>query len=442
MRLDTALATVRTLFDAAVSRVDAGGAVRRDLVVNAGRVLVGPCADDLTPPPGGRVVVVAAGKAAEPMAHAAAKALGPLLAGGVAITKQAAGLDTGVIDVYEAGHPVPDERGLRATRQLYAVLRTLRSDDLLIVLLSGGASALLTMPAGGLSLADLRATTDALLRAGADISELNAVRKHLEVLKGGGLAAAVPATVAALIVSDVLGDRLDVIASGPAVGDPTTFADAHGILERKGLLWSVPPSVLARLEAGRRGQVGETPAPGDPRLARVHSYVIANLPMAAAGMADRARELGFEVELTDLTVEGEARTVGQSLGRRARELGTVETPRCMIGGGETTVTVRGAGIGGRNTELTLAAALELASAEGVAVAGLATDGDDGATGSAGAVATAETMARARTLNVDAVSALRNNDSGTFFSRVGGLVLTGPTATNVADLHVLLSGDGT
>lgn len=442
MKLDTALATVQSLFDAAVARVEPAGAVRRRLHVDGDHIFVGAERIDVTPDPGGRLFVVAIGKAAERMAAAAVAILRHRVVGGVAVTKHATGLETGPVVVHAAGHPVPDERGLNAARELYALLRQTRAEDLIVLLLSGGGSALLTMPADGLSLADLRETTGALLRSGADINELNTVRKHLEVLKGGGLALATPSRIAALIVSDVLGDRLDVIASGPVEGDATTFGDAFAIIERRGLLGSLPPRVAARLESGIQGTVAETPSPEDPRLARVSSHVIANLPLAVAGAAGRARQLGYAVDLMDLQVEGEARAVGKTLGQRARHLVRAGASRlCVIGGGETTVTVVGAGVGGRNTELALAAALELEAVEGVAVASLATDGDDGASNSAGAVVTAETLARAKQLGLDPSEAMRHNDSATFLAALGGLLVTGATGTNVADLHIILVGDG-
>lgn len=432
------MVTVRTLFDAALARVDAGAAVRRALVRDGRRILVGPLREDFTPPAGGRVFVAAVGKAAEQMAGTASGILGDLLAGGVGIAKQVTGAPTGAVAMLEGGHPIPDERGLRASRRLHQLLTATRPSDLLLLLVSGGGSALLTMPAPELTLADLRLTTDLLLRAGADIGELNTVRKHLELLKGGRLATMTSARIVALVVSDVLGDPLDVIASGPAVGDASTYRDALAILVRRQLLDAVPPSVSARLRAGLRGEVPETPAPDDPGFERVTSYIIANLPLAAAGLADRAQELGYAVDVLDLAVEGEAREVGAALGWRARELARENgAPRCLIGGGETTVTVTGSGLGGRNTEVALAAALELDGAPGVAVASLATDGDDGATGSAGAVVTSATMERARRLGLEAGEFLRRNDSGTFFKEVGGLLRTGPTGTNVADLHLTL-----
>ncbi|HEX5501763.1 MAG TPA: DUF4147 domain-containing protein [Thermomicrobiales bacterium] len=438
MDLDSAMRAVRDLFDAAVAAVDVRAAVRRTLAVTDGGLAVG--GEDVPIGPGGRLFVVAFGKAAAAMAAEAEAILGDRIAAGVAITKYGNAEPARTVAVREAGHPTPDEAGLRAAREVRDLLAGTTPDDVVLCLISGGGSALLTAPAEGIGLDDLRATTDALLAAGATITELNAVRKHLETLKGGGLAAAAaPARVVALVVSDVLGDPLDVIASGPTVGDTSTYDDAWGAIERHHLAEQVPASVAARLAAGRRGEAPETPRPDDPLFRRVRTLVIANLHMAAEGAARRARELGYAVTLLDLATEGEAREVGARLAARAK--GALGEPsggrRCLIGGGETTVTVRGDGLGGRNTELALAAALALDGAGGVALASLATDGDDGPTKSAGAVVTGETVARGHARGLDAADSLARNDSARYFERAGGLLVTGPTQTNVDDLYVIL-----
>ena len=443
MDLEAALATVRQLFDAAVAAVDVRAAVRRSLRLEGDRLIVAGTEIALPLAPGGRLTVVAVGKAAAAMAAAAEEILGDRITGGLAITKHGHGGPTRSIAVREAGHPTPDEAGLAAARELASALAGGTPDDVVLCLISGGGSALLTSPVDGITLDDLRATTAALLAAGANINELNAVRKHLETLKGGGLAAvAAPASVLALVVSDVLGDPLDVIASGPTVGDTSTFADAWAVIERHGLQPSLPASVTARLQAGLRGEVPDTPRPDDPLFARVHTVVIANLRLAAEGAARRAAELGYQPSLFDLTIEGEAREVGGQLAARARrEARQGRGQRCLIGGGETTVTVRGDGLGGRNTELALAAALEIDGLAGVALASLATDGDDGPTGAAGAVAVGDTIARGRAIGLDAADYLARNDSARYFERVGGLLVTGPTLTNVADLYcILLEGN--
>jgi hydroxypyruvate reductase len=306
--------------------------------------------------------------------------------------------------------------------------------DLVLCLISGGGSALLTAPAAPITLDDLRETTRLLLTVGANINELNTVRKHLETLKGGGLArAAAPARVVALAISDVLGDPLDVIASGPTVGDTSTFADAWEVIARRDLAKRLPASVAARLQAGLRAEIADTPFPDDPCFAAVRTAVIANLPRAAEGAARRAAELGWQPTIGDLRIEGEAREAALRLIASA----PTGSRRCLIGGGETTVTVRGDGIGGRNTELALAAALAIDGRTDLAVAALATDGDDGASNSAGAVVTGDTIARGRALGLDAADYLARNDSATYLRQVGSLFVTGPTQTNVADLYCVL-----
>ncbi len=438
MDLEAAVRVTRELFDAAVAAVDVRAAVRRTLRLEGHRLVI--AGTDLVLPLGRRrLIVVAVGKAAAAMAAAAEEVLDGRIAAGLAITKRGHGEATNIIPVREGGHPTPDEAGLAAAAELRALLAGLGPDDLVLCLLSGGGSALLTAPVEPVTLADLHETTARLLAAGANINELNAVRKHLESLKGGGLAAvAAPARVVTLVVSDVLGDPLDVIASGPTVGDTSTFAEAWGVVERRGLVEALPATVVARLRAGLRGAIPETPRPDDPLFARVHTVVIANLRLAAEGAARRAAELGYAPEIGDLAIEGEAREVGQSLARRAIEdHGGATGRRCLIAGGETTVTVRGDGVGGRNTELALAAALALDGRPSIALASLATDGDDGPTGAAGAVATGETAARGRALGLDAAEYLARNDSARFFERAGGLIVTGPTRTNVADVYCIL-----
>lgn len=436
MDQEYAEAIVREMFAAAVAAVDVRAAVRGAIGVAGGRLLIPEAGCDLRLDDLGRIVVVAVGKAAAQMVAAAEEALDGRVDAGIALTKYGCAAPTRAIPVREGGHPTPDEAGLAAAAELRALVGGLSGRDLVLCLLSGGGSALLTAPAPPITLAELRATTGLLLAAGADIVELNTVRKHLELLKGGGLArAAMPARVVALAVSDVIGDPLDVIASGPTVGDRSTFADAWGVIARRGLERQIPDSVAGRLRAGLRGAVPETPADDDPCFARARTAVIANLPRAAAGAAARAAALGWEPAIGDLRVAGEARAA--AIGLLGAAPAADGARRALIAGGETTVTVRGDGVGGRNTEFALAAALALDGRPGVAVAALATDGDDGASGSAGAVATGATVARGRALGLDAADYLARNDSATYFRRAGGLLVTGPTGTNVADLYCVL-----
>ncbi len=438
MELDRAATLTRELFDAAVAAVDVRAAVARSIRLDGDRLTITPAEYSCRLAAIGRVVVLAVGKAAAAMAAEAEAILGDRLSVGLALTKYGHGQATRAIPVREAAHPTPDAAGLAAAAELRALVSDLAADDLVLCLISGGGSALLTAPAAPIGLQELQATTRLLLATGANINELNVVRKHLETLKGGGLArAAAPARVVALAISDVLGDPLDVIASGPCSGTTSSFADAWAVVERFGLAEQLPAPVIAHLQAGLRGAVPPLPRPDDPLFARVSAAVIANLPRAAAAAAERAVALGWTPTVGDLTIEGEAREVAARIVAQAGGLGSGGR-RCLILGGETTVTVRGAGIGGRNTELALAAALGIAGRAGVAIASVTTDGDDGPTGATGAVATGDTVARGVALGLSAADALARNDSATYFRRVGGLIVSGPTRTNVADLYFVLA----
>ena len=347
-----------------------------------------------------------------------------------------------------AGHPVPDEAGRRAADEVEALAHSLGPDDLLLLLVSGGASALLPAPAEGLTLDDKARTTAALLRAGATIADLNAVRKHLSRLKGGGLVrAAAPARVACLALSDVVGDDPSTIASGLAAPDPTTYETALEVLERKGVREMVPASVRRHLEAGARGERAETPKPGDPLFRRVAFTVVGSNRLSVAAAAREARRQGLRPLVLTTRLEGEAGEVARVLAAMLREC--VEEgrpavpPVCLLAGGETTVRVKGAGRGGRNQELVLAAVEPLAGFPVAAViASLATDGIDGNSAAAGGVADDRTLARARELGLAPPSAfLGENDSWSFLGPLGDLIITGPTGTNVMDLTALVAGTG-
>lgn len=431
--------------DAALRAVDPARAVREQLRVAEGRLWVGETSWELAQLR--QVLVLAVGKAAIPMAQAASERLGAALTAGVVVTKtgHAAGCVLPVtLRVFEAGHPTPDAAGQQAATEVLGLLADVSEHDLVLALLSGGASALLPSPVEGVSLEDLQATTTLLLRSGATIVELNAVRKHLSRFKGGQLARlAAPAAVATLILSDVVGDPLDVIASGLTVPDPTTYADAWRVLERQELVLRVPEAVRAHLAAGMAGSRRETPKSGDPCFERVINRVIASNRAAAQAAAQTATALGYRTLLLSTFVEGEAREVAKvaaALMRSVRQHGEpIPPPACLLWGGETTVTVRGDGTGGRNQELALAAALALDGAPGVALLALATDGTDGPTDAAGAVVDGATASRARALGLDLHAALRNNDAYPALDAVGALLRTGPTGTNVNDLLVMLIG---
>jgi glycerate 2-kinase len=394
---------------------------------------------------GGRIVVVAAGKAAVAMAGAAEEALGGRLTDGIAVST-ASGGNLGLVRLLIAGHPVPDARGLAAAAEVEAFARRLGRDDVLLVLLSGGASALLPAPVDGISLEDKAATTRLLLRSGATIQEQNAVRKHLSRLKGGGLArAAQPARVLTLVLSDVVGDDLSTIASGPTVPDPTSHADALAVLERREVLAEVPHAVRHHLEEGAAGGRPETLKSGDRALRRTFTHVIGSNRLSIAAAAREARRQGLRPLVLTTSLVGEAREAARVLVAILREC--VESgqpaapPVCLLAGGETTVTVRGTGQGGRNQELAVAAAEALAGFPAPAVvASLATDGIDGASDAAGGIVDDHTTLRAAATGIAPVAAfLAASDSRNYLGPLGGLIVTGPTGTNVVDVVALLSG---
>ena len=389
-----------------------------------------------------RLWIVGGGKAGAPMAAALWDLLGERITGGAINVKYGHLLppeqNCGPVIITEAGHPTPDEAGYRGAARIVELLSGLTPRDLVLVIISGGGSALMPLPAPGISLADKQNITGALLRCGASIGQINAVRKHLSALKGGQLARlAQPAALVSLILSDVVGNPLDVIASGLTVPDTTTFGDAWRVLKKYDLLEKAPSSVKARLRAGRDGELEETPKPGDPAFARAQTVVIGSNALAAQAAVEKARELGLKALLLSTFIEGEAREVAKvfaGLGKEmARHRRPISPPACLIAGGETTVTIRGEGKGGRNQELALAAALAIEGWDDLCLASLATDGTDGPTDAAGAIAWGDTVSRARALGLDAEASLADNDSYHFWAALGDLVLTGPTNTNVNDL---------
>lgn len=382
---------------------------------------------------GPRVSLFAAGKAAAAMATAAADMLGPFLRRGIVIAPTPVAIPGAPIVSYRGGHPMPTEEGVRGAQALMRMVDSLVADDVLLCLISGGASALATLPSEGLSLDDVRDVTRLLLRAGATVDELNCVRKHTDQLKGGRLAALVfPARVEALVLSDVVGDSLATIASGLTVPDPTTIADAIHVLQTHGIWDTVPRSIRTHLEH----RADESPKPGDLRFSRSHSRVIGSNAIAADAARAQAEQLGYSARVVTTRMVGEAREIGAAIARAVRgECDALDRPAALIFGGETTVTVTGTGRGGRNQELALAAAIELDGDWDATVASVGTDGIDGPTDAAGAVADGCTMPRARELRQDAAAALANNDAYSFWSALGGLVITGATGTNVMDLVV-------
>ncbi len=364
---------------------------------------------------------------------------------GIALTRYGHGLPTRRIRVIEAGHPVPDEAGERAAREMLAAAQALGPDDLLLALPSGGGSALLSLPAEGVSMADLKAVTRELLRSGAPIQDINTVRKHLSAIQGGRLAAATRARVLALIVSDVTGDDPTHIASGPCAPDPTTFADALAVLGRYAV--EPPAAIRKRLHEGARGQIGETPKPGDPLFARVENRVVATARRSLEAAARVLREAGVEPLILGDSITGEARVVARDMAAEVRRLraggldgeaSRAARPLALVSGGECTVTVRWPnGRGGRCAEFLLALGVELAGARDVWAIAADTDGIDGSEDNAGALLAPDSLARARAKGLDAARLLDANDSWVFFSAIGDLLVTGPTRTNVNDYRCIL-----
>ncbi len=382
----------------------------------------------LPAPPAGRTIVVGAGKAAAAMARALETHWdGPL--SGLVVTRYGHAVPTQAIEVVEASHPVPDAAGRDAAARILAAVEDLGADDLVVCLLSGGGSALLALPAAGLTLEDKQAVTGALLRSGATIGEINCVRKHLSAIKGGRLGAAChPAPVVSLTISDVPGDDPAVIASGPTVPDPTTFADARAVLTKYGI--NEPAVVVEHLRAA----AVESPKPGDPRLAPAETRMIATPAMALQAAAAIARDAGFAVETLGDALEGEARALAADHAERAKRAkpGTV-----LLSGGEATVTVAGHGRGGPNAEYALALALALEGEPRIHAIACDTDGIDGTEDNAGALITPDTLTRAAALGEDAHERLAQNDAYGFFAALGDLVMTGPTLTNVNDFRAVL-----
>jgi glycerate 2-kinase len=386
------------------------------------------------------VYVIGAGKAGAAMARAAERALGSVVTGGLVNVKYGHVAKLRRIELNECGHPVPDERGVAGAERIAEIASAAGVGDLVLCLISGGASALLPLPAPPVTLAEKQEVTRLLLACGADIHEINAVRKHLSAIKGGQLARlAWPARVEALLVSDVIGDNLDVIGSGPAAPDLSTFLDAAGVLDRYGIRDKVPAPVRARIEQGGAGALDETPKPGDPLFARVRNTVVGGNRLALDAAAHHARQLGFRTLVLSSAIAGETREIARMHAAIAREVAEsgrpVRPPACIITGGETTVTLRGDGLGGRNQEFVLAAALDIAGLDNVVLFSAGTDGTDGPTDAAGAIADGDTLSR----KPDARRYLDANDSYHYFEALGNLVITGPTNTNVADVRILLIG---
>ena len=393
------------------------------------------------------------GKASYQMARAIEESIDSnLITGGIVITKyghtkiqnpehRAQNTDLKKIKVIEAGHPIPDRNGLRATEETINLLRNTDGNTLVLCLISGGGSALFVSPYNAITLNEKQKTTELLLKAGADITDLNTVRKHISKVKGGRFAEiAYPAKIIALILSDVIGDRLDVIASGPTAADNTTFPDALNVINKFKLQDKIPVGVMAILNKGREGLIQETPKADNPMFENVKNIIICSNLKALNAAKDKAQLMRFLPEIVSSDISGEARDVGRRLAKKAiktrKALGVKRNKICLISGGETTVTVRGNGKGGRNTELALSFAREIEGVDGITLLSAGTDGTDGPTDAAGAIVNGKTVTRAKKLGLNPEKYLEDNDSYNFFKEIDSLLITGPTGTNVMDIQII------
>lgn len=436
--------TAHAIFQAALAAADPRRAIHRACRREGNRLIVQDRVYDLAATR--RIFVIGFGKASAAMAQAVEEIVGDRLERGWVNVKYGhlVPLSSGKIVLHEAGHPLPDANSQAGASKILELLDNAGEDDLVICLISGGGSALLELPVEGVSLDDVRAMTEALLRSGATINEINSLRKHLSQVKGGQLARRTRARIISLILSDVIGSPLDTIASGPTVPDSTTFADALNVIAARGIRAQVPASILAHLERGRRGEIADTPKPSDvPLFARVQNVVVADNALACQAALEAAQARGLNAVLLTTYLQGEAREVARVLTAITREVVAsnrpAAAPACLLAGGETTVTVRGKGKGGRSQELALAAAIEIGGMppERVVVLCAGTDGTDGPTDAAGALVDGSTVARAAALGLDARQFLDNNDAYHLFEPLHDLVLTGPTNTNVNDLVLML-----
>ena len=432
---------VAQVLAAALEAADPTQAVRQHMRRNGTQLTIGEKLYDLDRCK--RIFLVGFGKASQPMGAAAAEILGDYLTQGILLTKVKTPGPIARLEILEAAHPVPDQHSLDGAQKIVDLLAKTTENDLVICLISGGGSALLTLPIPEISLDNLQVLTKALLGCGATINEINCLRKHLSRVKGGQLARlAAPAQVAALILSDVIGDPLDVIASGPTVPDPSTFQEALGILQKYQLLDQIPIAILQYIQRGANTEIRETPKADDPLFEKIYTQIVGNNYQAARASIDQAQTEGFNALLLTTSLQGEAQQVGRMLAAILRQTALtgdpIPRPACIIAGGETTVTIRGNGLGGRNQEVALAAVTELARLSDVLLVTLATDGEDGPTDAAGAVVTGETLGRAGQSGLDPSEFLARNAAYEFFDPLNDLLKPGATQTNVNDLTFLIA----
>jgi len=440
MSLEKLRGDARAIFDAGLKAVDPIKAVKNHVNRNGNSLRVQGIEYDVAAYE--NIYVIGMGKAAASMAKAVEDILGDKLTAGIVNVKYGHTVPLNKIKINEAAHPVPDDAGLKGSQEIIGILKDTTEKDLVICLISGGGSALLPLPAGNLTLKDKQAVTKSLLECGADIHEINSIRKRISAVKGGRLAALVyPSTLISLILSDVIGDDLDVIASGPTVPDTHTFHDCRNIIQKYKLDQRVPKSVIGYIEKGCSGEIEDTPKSDSSVFERTQNAIVGSNILAVSAAKEKAEELGYNSLILSTFIHGETEEVAKVHTAIAKEVissgNPLKKPACIISGGETTVTIEGKGLGGRNQEFVLAAALDIKGLNDVVILSGGTDGNDGPTDAAGAIADGATISRASKLGLNAYEHLCDNNSYNFFKPLGDLLITGPTNTNVMDLRVLL-----
>ena len=429
-----------TIFKHGIKAVDPANTIKHNLVVEDNRLDIQGKIYNLSAYE--NIFIIGMGKASAAMAKAIEDLLGNRIKGGIVNVKYGHTVPLKIVKANEAGHPVPDEAGLAGTNEIVQLLRQTGEKDLVFCLISGGGSALLPCPAEGISLEDKQHFTKALLDCGATIHEINCLRKQISKVKGGRLARlAYPSKLISLILSDVIGDNLDSIASGPTVPDKTTFADCLRILEKYKIHHEIPDPVLEYFEKGRRGEVEESPKADDRIFVRTQNIIIGSNKQALSAAKEQADKLGYNSLILSSFIEGETIEVAKVHAAIAKEIlstgNPVGKPACVVSGGETTVKIKGEGLGGRNQEFALAAAISIDGLEKVVILSVGTDGTDGPTEAAGAIADGSTLRRSKELGMVAEKYLRENNSYNFFKPLRDLIITGPTNTNVMDLRIIM-----
>ena len=437
----------KVIFSRAVAAVDPSKKLEEILRIEKGRLFVatdGSSEKSFDLNSFRNIFLIATGKASAKMAQSIEAIFGDHITRGVITTKYGHTLPLKKTELIEAGHPLPDQKGFEGSKKIQSLLKESGPEDLVIFLLSGGGSALLPLPADGITLEEKQEVTQFLLDCGADIKEINTIRKHISQIKGGWLARwAYPSTILSFILSDVVGDPLDVIASGPTVPDTSTFEEAWEILKKYDLLKKIALPIQKHLLAGKEGKIEETPKPGEAVFKKVYNHLIGSNIIALQAAEREASSLGLHTLILSSSIVGETREAARFHAAIAKEVissgNPLSRPACIISGGETTVTIKGHGRGGRNQEFALAGALEISGFEKVVLLSGGTDGTDGPTDAAGAIADHTTMMRAHSMGLDPKAYLENNDAYPFFQSLGDLLITGPTHTNVMDVRILLVG---